>query len=185
MTGRRACGDRDADRRRPASTEEAAMDHSHALSRRCGCAYHRACPEIAAASSAHGSRRTCRPPCRRGFCRQTAERHCPRRFGRTAGDHDLTAHQDRLRSGRYDISTTTARFAFTETAARIRRILPGLEVEIQTRDGALYGVVGAKAPRLLTREEGGKARKPRNARISTSVFRRTKCVKRCAWAIRS
>lgn len=36
------------------------------------------------------------------------------------------------------------------------RILPGLEVEIQTSGGALYGVVGAKAPHLLTREEAGK-----------------------------
>ena len=36
------------------------------------------------------------------------------------------------------------------------RILPGLEVEIQARDGAIYGVVGAKAPHLLTHEEAAK-----------------------------
>ncbi len=37
------------------------------------------------------------------------------------------------------------------------RILPGLEVKIQTRSGALYGVVGAKAPHLLSKAEANKA----------------------------
>ena len=33
------------------------------------------------------------------------------------------------------------------------RILPGMEVSVQTASGPLYGVIGAKPPQLLTAED--------------------------------
>ena len=67
----------------------------------------------------------------------------------------ICAHQDEIGLVVTNIDDDGA-IRFYRNGGVDPRILPGLEVEIQTRDGALYGVVGAKAPHLLTREEAGK-----------------------------
>ena len=67
----------------------------------------------------------------------------------------ICAHQDEIGLVVTNIDDDSA-IRFYRNGGVDPRILPGLEVEIQTRDGALYGVVGAKAPHLLTREEAGK-----------------------------
>ena len=67
----------------------------------------------------------------------------------------LCAHQDEIGLVVTNIDDDGA-IRFYRNGGVDPRILPGLEVEIQARDGAIYGVVGAKAPHLLTREEAGK-----------------------------
>ena len=76
------------------------------------------------------------------------------------GDHGpkfiICAHEDEIGMVVTDIEEDGS-VRFTRTGGVDPRILPAMEVSIQTRQGPLYGVVGAKAPHLLTPEERGKA----------------------------
>ena len=68
----------------------------------------------------------------------------------------IAAHQDEIGLVVTNIDADGA-VRFYRNGGVDPRILPGMEVSIQTQKGAVYGVVGAKAPHLLTAEEAQKA----------------------------
>lgn len=76
------------------------------------------------------------------------------------GDHGprfiICAHEDEIGMVVTDIEEDGS-VRMTRNGGVDPRILPAMEVYIQTKEGPLYGVVGAKAPHLLTPEERNKA----------------------------
>lgn len=70
----------------------------------------------------------------------------------------IAAHHDEIGLMITDIEDDGC-LRFTRNGGVDPRILPGMELSVITREGALYGVVGAKPPHLLTAKERSKALK--------------------------
>ena len=68
----------------------------------------------------------------------------------------LCAHEDEIGMVVRDIEKDGS-LRITGNGGVDPRILPAMEVNVITKDGPLYGVIGAKSPHLLTAEERSKA----------------------------
>lgn len=64
----------------------------------------------------------------------------------------ISAHQDEIGLAVTEIEQDGC-LRFTRNGGVDPRILPGMEVEVQTQNGPLYGVIGAKPPHLLSEED--------------------------------
>lgn len=78
------------------------------------------------------------------------------RKGRLGPRFIICAHEDEIGMVVRDIEEDGC-LRITGNGGVDPRILPAMEVNVITKEGPLYGVVGAKAPHLLTAEERGKA----------------------------
>lgn len=78
------------------------------------------------------------------------------RVGNTGPKVMISAHMDEIGMLVLQIEDDGA-IRLTRDGGVDPRILPGLEVEIQAKNGPIYGVIGAKAPQLLAPGEGAKA----------------------------
>lgn len=82
----------------------------------------------------------------------------------------LEAHLDRIGLMVSDIDENGF-VAFVNLGGVDERILPGAEVYLLGKSKKLYGVIGAKPPHLLSKEDEGKAAKIENMLIDTGLTR--------------